>query len=98
MSKDEGRPEQIEFPLEEGRQEFARRKNRASSLQATTRTKTAPLDSQLSGAMFDSAISIRHLAARLKNRTRNAFQRGSTVAMYGPILALAVLIYFLIFS
>ena len=93
MSNDEGRPERIKFHLEEGRQEFARRKNRASSLQARTKTKTDPLDSQLPGAMYDSAISIHKLAESLKHRTRNAVQRGSTVAIYGPILALAVLIY-----
>ena len=96
--------EQIEFSFNAehrfigGRQEFARRKNRVSSLRSTTKTKTAPLDSQPPGAMFDAGFSIRRLVGNLKQRTRHAFQRGSTVAIYGPILALAVLIYLLIFS
>ena len=86
MSNDEGRPERIEFRLEEGRQEFARRKNRASSLRTATKARTNPLDKHPTAAMYNVGES-------LKVRTWKAVQRGSTVAIYGPILALAVLVY-----
>lgn len=84
-----GRPDRIEFYLGEGRQEFAKRKNRASSLRAAAKTRTNPLDKHPTAALY-------HVGESLKDQTWNAVQRGSTVAIYGPILALAVLVYFVL--
>ena len=70
----------------ERQEEFAKRKDRASSLRTATKARTNPLDKHPTAAMYNVGES-------LKVRTWKAVQRGSTVAIYGPILALAVLVY-----
>ena len=74
----------------ERQEEFARRKSRAARyLTNPERPKTNPLDKHPTAALY-------HVGESLKDQTWNAVQRGSTIAIYGPILALAVLVYFVL--
>ena len=88
MSNDEGRPERIEFHLEEGRQEFARRKNRASSLRTATKARTNPLDKHPTAAMYNAGKSLKDHTWRILKKERDVVQ----------FLAWAVLLYIIVLN